>query len=106
MIGATLAPLRQVLRDKVTRKLGLVRGGSLRLFAWSGHNSPAVCGNGIAVGYALVMADRYTEARALLKRVLAEAVDFASPGSIMDAIVLLAAVRMEADVAAATRLLA
>src|SRR5262249_7596064 len=75
MIGATLAPLRhpprtrgdqlgapsdqgpqllqeaeavgaQVLRDKVTRKLGLVRGGSLRLFAWSGHNSPAVCGNG------------------------------------------------------------
>src|SRR5262249_59191983 len=75
MIGATLAPLRhprrtrgdqlgapsdqgpqllqeaeavgaQVLRDKVTRKLGLVRGGSLRLFAWSGHNSTAVCGIG------------------------------------------------------------
>lgn len=60
----------------------------------------------IAVGYALVMADRYAEAGPLLKRALAEAVDLASPGSIMDALVLVAAVRMEADAAAATRLIA
>jgi predicted ATPase/class 3 adenylate cyclase len=60
----------------------------------------------IAEGYVLVTADRHAEARALLKRALAEAVDIASPGSIMDALVLLAAVRIEADAAAATRLLA
>jgi len=60
----------------------------------------------IAAGYVLVAADRHAEARPLLKRVLAEAVDIASPGSIMQALVLLAAVRMEADAASATRLLA
>jgi predicted ATPase len=60
----------------------------------------------IAAGYVLVAADRHAEARPLLKRVLAEAVDIASPGSIMQALVLLAAVRMEGDAAAATRLLA
>jgi tetratricopeptide (TPR) repeat protein len=60
----------------------------------------------IAVGYVLVTAHRYSEARPLLKRALAEAVDLASPGSITDALVLLSAVRMEADVTAATRLLA
>ena len=60
----------------------------------------------IATGYVLVAADRHAEARPLLKRVLAEAVDIASPGSIMQALVLLAAVRMEADAASATRLLA
>jgi predicted ATPase len=60
----------------------------------------------IAVAYALVAADRHAEARPLLEGALANAVDLASPGSIMEALVLLAAVRMEADAAAATRLLA
>jgi hypothetical protein len=60
----------------------------------------------IAVGYALVAADRHAEARPLLEGALASAVDIASPGSIMETLVLLAAVRMEADAAAATRLLA
>ena len=60
----------------------------------------------IAVGYALVAADRHAEARPLLEGALANAVDMGSPGSIMEALVLLAAVRMEADAAAATRLLA
>jgi predicted ATPase/class 3 adenylate cyclase len=59
----------------------------------------------IAVGRALVAGDRHAEARPLLQRALAEAVDEASPGSIMEALVLLAAVRMKADAAAATRLL-
>jgi predicted ATPase/class 3 adenylate cyclase len=60
----------------------------------------------IAAGYALVAADRHAEAQPLLRRALADAVDVASPGSIMDALVLLAAVRMEVDAAGATRLLA
>jgi predicted ATPase/class 3 adenylate cyclase len=60
----------------------------------------------IAVGYALVAADRHAEARPLLEAALADAVDIASPRSIMDALVLLAAVRTETDAAAATRLLA
>jgi predicted ATPase/class 3 adenylate cyclase len=60
----------------------------------------------IAVGYALVAADRHAEARPLLEAALANAVDLASPGSIMEALALLAAVRIEADAAAATRLLA
>jgi hypothetical protein len=59
----------------------------------------------IAVGYALVSADRHAEARPILAGALASAVEIASPGSIMEALVLLAAVRMEADGAAATRLL-
>jgi predicted ATPase/class 3 adenylate cyclase len=60
----------------------------------------------IGVGYALLAADRYAEARPLLEGALADAVDIASPGSIMEALLLLAAVRMEADAAAATRLMA
>jgi len=60
----------------------------------------------ITVGYALVAADRHAEARPLLEGALASAVDIGSPGSIMETLVLLAAVRMEADAAAATRLLA
>jgi predicted ATPase/class 3 adenylate cyclase len=60
----------------------------------------------IAAGYALVAADRHAEARPILEAGLATAVEIASPGSIMEALVLLAAVRMEADAAAATRLLA
>jgi tetratricopeptide (TPR) repeat protein len=60
----------------------------------------------IAVGYTLVAADRHAEARPLLEGALASAVDIGSPGSIMETLVLLATVRMEADVAAATRLLA
>ena len=60
----------------------------------------------ITVGYTLVVAGRHAEARPLLEGALANAVDLASPGSIMQALVLLAAVRIEADAAAATRLLA
>ena len=60
----------------------------------------------ITVGYTLVVAGRHGEARPLLEGALANAVDLASPSSIMEALVLLAAVRMEADAAAATRLLA
>jgi predicted ATPase/class 3 adenylate cyclase len=60
----------------------------------------------IAVGYALVAADRHAEARPILEGALGTAVEIASPGSIMEALVLLAAVRMETDAAAATRLLA
>ena len=60
----------------------------------------------IAVGYALVVADRHGEARPLLEGALANAVDIAAQGLIMEALVFLAAVRMEADAAAATRLLA
>jgi predicted ATPase/class 3 adenylate cyclase len=60
----------------------------------------------ITVGYTLVVAGRHAEARPLLEGALANAVDLASPGSIMVALVLLATVRMEADAAAATRLLA
>jgi tetratricopeptide (TPR) repeat protein len=60
----------------------------------------------ILVGYTLVASGRHGEARLLLEGALANAVDLASPGSIMQALVLLAAVRMEADAAAATRLMA
>ncbi len=60
----------------------------------------------IAVGYALVAANRHGVARPILEGALASAVEIDSPGSIMEALVLLAAVRMEADAAAATRLLA
>jgi len=60
----------------------------------------------IAAGYALVSADRHAEARPILGGALASAVELGSPASIMEALVLLAAVRMEADAAAATQLLA
>jgi hypothetical protein len=46
------------------------------------------------------------EARPLLEGALADAVDIASQGLIIEALVFLASVRMEADTAAATRLLA
>jgi predicted ATPase/class 3 adenylate cyclase len=59
-----------------------------------------------ALGYTLVVAGRHAEARPLVEGVLADAVDLASPWSIMEALVLVAAVRIEADAAAATRLLA
>jgi predicted ATPase/class 3 adenylate cyclase len=62
----------------------------------------------IAVGYALVAADRHSEARPILEAALATAVELASPASTMATLVLLAACRMEAgaDPAAAARLLA
>ena len=59
----------------------------------------------ITVGYALVAADRHAQARPILEGGLANAVEIASPGSIMEALVLLAAVRIDADAAGATRLL-
>jgi predicted ATPase/class 3 adenylate cyclase len=60
----------------------------------------------IAIGYALVAADRHADARPILQGALATGVEIKSPGSIIEALVLLAAVRMEADAPAATRLLA
>jgi predicted ATPase len=59
-----------------------------------------------AVGFALVSADRRAEARPILEGALASAVEIGSSGLIMEAVVLLAAVRMEVEPAAATRLLA
>src|SRR5262249_52024355 len=46
----------------------------------------------IAAGYALVSADRHAEARPILGDALASAVELGSPASIMEALVLLAAV--------------
>src|SRR5919199_1378704 len=60
----------------------------------------------ITVGYVLTAADRHAEARPILEGALARAVEIGSSGLIMQAVVLLAAVRMEAETAAATRLLA
>ncbi len=60
----------------------------------------------IGLGSALVAADRPDEARRTLELALASAVELAAVGSIMDALVLLASVRMHADLAAGTRLLA
>jgi predicted ATPase/class 3 adenylate cyclase len=60
----------------------------------------------IAIGYALVAEGRHAEVRPLLEDALAEAVGLASPGAITEALVLLAAARMESDAEAATRLLA
>jgi len=60
----------------------------------------------VAVGYALVAADRPADARPILEGALATAVEMAALGLIMEALVLLAAVRMGADTAAGTQLLA
>ena len=60
----------------------------------------------IAIGYALVAADRYANARPILEGALATVVEIEAVGSIMEALVLLAAIRMENDAATATRLLA
>ena len=60
----------------------------------------------ISVGHVLLVADRQSEARTVLEGALAEAVDLASAGTIIEALVLLAAVRMETDAVVATRILA
>jgi hypothetical protein len=60
----------------------------------------------ISVGHVLLVAERSSEARTVLERALAEAVALASTTATIEALVLLAAVRMEADAAGATRLLA
>src|SRR4029077_10393562 len=60
----------------------------------------------IAIGYSLVAADRHADARPILQGALATTVEIESASSTMDALVLLAAARMEADTPAATRLLA
>jgi predicted ATPase/class 3 adenylate cyclase len=84
-------------RETLEQAAALFRELGLR---WEATNAE------ITVGYTLVVAGRYAEARPLLEGALANAVDLASPGSIMETLVLLAAVRIEADAAAATRLLA
>jgi predicted ATPase/class 3 adenylate cyclase len=60
----------------------------------------------IAVGYALFAGDRPADARPILEDALASAVELAALGSIMEALLLLAAVRMGAETPAATRLVA
>ncbi|HEY7259838.1 MAG TPA: hypothetical protein VH459_12245, partial [Gaiellales bacterium] len=59
----------------------------------------------ISVGYTLLDPDRHAEARPLLERALADAVALASTASTIEVLVLLAAVRIETDAVAATRLL-
>jgi predicted ATPase len=60
----------------------------------------------IGTGGALVAADRHAEARPILEGALASAVEIHSAPLIIEAVASLAAVRMRADTAAATRLLA
>src|SRR5207244_13565693 len=60
----------------------------------------------LALGSALIAADRPGEARRTLENALASAVELAATGSIMAALVLAASLRMRADPAAGTRLLA
>ena len=60
----------------------------------------------ISVSYTLLAADRHAESRPLLERALADAIALSSTASTIEVLVLLAAVRMEVDAVAATRLLA
>ena len=60
----------------------------------------------LALGSALIEADRPGEARRIIENGLAGAVELAATGSIMEALVLVASLRMRADPAASTRLLA
>ena len=60
----------------------------------------------ISVAYTLLAGDRHAEARVLLEKALADAVALTSTASIVEALVLLAALRVDDDPAAATRLLA
>ena len=84
-------------RETLERAAALFRGLGRR---WEETNAQ------LAAGCVLVTADRDVEARPVLERALADAVELTAPGLIMEALVLLAAVRIEADAAAATRLLA
>lgn len=58
------------------------------------------------IGFALISADRGAEALPLMKVALVDAVDVDSPVEVIKALILLAAIQMELDVVAATRLLA
>jgi predicted ATPase/class 3 adenylate cyclase len=60
----------------------------------------------LGIGYVLVMADRHTEALPIIEGALSTAVELDFPVSTMEALVLLAAVRLGGDPAEATRLLA
>jgi predicted ATPase/class 3 adenylate cyclase len=95
-------------RETLEQAAGLFRALGQR---WETTNAE------IALGEALLAADRHAEARPILESALATAVEIVSPGcrpllvtgaytGIMEALVLLAAVRSEADAAAATRLMA
>jgi predicted ATPase/class 3 adenylate cyclase len=78
---------------------------SAALFRKLGRRWEAVNAD-ISVGRVLLVARRHPEARTVLESALAEAVGLASTTATIDALVLIAAVRIEADTAAATRLLA
>jgi predicted ATPase/class 3 adenylate cyclase len=88
-----LDPARELLEQAAAlfRKLGR---------RWEANNAE------ISVGYALLTGDRHAEARPLLEKALADAVALTSTASIVEALVLLAALRVDEDAAAATRLLA
>jgi predicted ATPase/class 3 adenylate cyclase len=58
------------------------------------------------IGYALISADRGVEALPLMKAALVEAVDLDSPTEVIKALIFLAAIEVELDAVAATRLLA
>jgi predicted ATPase/class 3 adenylate cyclase len=66
---------------------------------WEAMNAQA------AVGYALVAAGRLAEARPISEEVLRAGVELGSPSAIVEALVGLAAVRVEEDAVAAARLL-
>jgi predicted ATPase/class 3 adenylate cyclase len=84
-------------RETFERAVALFRDLGMR---WEETNAE------VAVGYALVLADRPAEARPVLEEALATAIEIAALGSIEEAIALLASVRMRSDASAATRLLA
>ena len=88
-----LAPALETLEQSAAlfRKLGR---------RWEATNAD------ISIGHVLLVAERSSEARTVLERALAEAMALTSTTSTIEALVLLAAARMEADAAGATRLLA
>lgn len=67
---------------------------------WEGLNAK------LDIGYALISADRGVEALPPMKAALVEAVDLDSPTQVIKALIILAAIEVELDAVAATRLLA
>jgi predicted ATPase/class 3 adenylate cyclase len=79
--------------------------GAAGLFRRLGRRWEAVNAE-LDIGYALISADRGVEALPVMKAALVEAVDLDSPTEIIKALIVLAAIEVELDAVAATRLLA
>ena len=79
--------------------------GAAGLFRRLGRRWEAVNAE-LDIGYALISADRGVEALPVMKAALVEAVDLDSPTQVIKALILLAAIGVEADAASAARLLA